>query len=515
MPRHPYPPRNFECPYRRHCPHLDLLSTTWVYGEFRRSRVVYQEQLRIMDRYREELDAKGKRIRILERENAELKAKKQALHQKQFKSNRKPKVSARKAAGPQVAEAKQEKKRGAPVGHPYWSRPKPDRIDRTVFVAAPTCCPYCRSEELRPTTETTEHIQEDISPPPPPVVTRYVHNTAYCVRCGKVVSQAGEDEMPGAYIGPLAKAAAIYLRHDIGVPYRKTQRLFRDLFGLSFAPASAVGFDRRATILGLPLYEDLREKIRASAVVHADETSWRNDGLGHFAWYAGNDDIAFFHIDRHRSKNVAKSIFGDDFSGVLVRDRYAAYNGIGSDWQACLAHISRNAKDIAAEHALLPRSEQDANVDAFTAGVRDLCSQACNAGFLFRSGALPWEAAATVEMRLTRRLESICEQPLAFRSAETLRSYLVGPEQKRLFTFLRYPGVLPTNNHAEQTLRRMVIFRKICFGTRSESGLMTHSVLPSLVLTAKRQGVDPRKFLKILLTSDTVVAQAALYDNTS
>jgi len=75
--------------------------------------------------------------------------------------------------------------------------------------------------------------------------------------------------------------------------------------------------------------------------------------------------------------------------------------------------------------------------------------------------------------------------------------------------------VLPTNNHAEQTLRRMVIFRKISFGTRSESGLKTHSVLPSLVLTAKRQGVDPKNFLKILLTSDTVSAQAALYANSS
>ena len=86
---------------------------------------------------------------------------------------------------------------------------------------------------------------------------------------------------------------------------------------------------------------------------------------------------------------------------------------------------------------------------------------------------------------------------------------------KHLFTFLRHPGVEPTNNHAEQSIRRLVIFRKISFGTRSQSGLKTHSVLPSLVLTAKRQGIDAMDFLKILLTKDTEIAQAALYGNTS
>ena len=73
----------------------------------------------------------------------------------------------------------------------------------------------------------------------------------------------------------------------------------------------------------------------------------------------------------------------------------------------------------------------------------------------------------------------------------------------------------PTNNLAEQSLRHLVIFRKISFGTRSDSGLKTHSILPSLVQTAKRQGIHPREFLQTLLTADTATAQAALYNNSS
>jgi len=73
----------------------------------------------------------------------------------------------------------------------------------------------------------------------------------------------------------------------------------------------------------------------------------------------------------------------------------------------------------------------------------------------------------------------------------------------------------PTNNQAEQSLRDMVIFRKICFGTRSTEGSLSHSVLPSLVLTAKRQGKHPLSFLQTLFTSDTATVQAALYNDSS
>jgi hypothetical protein len=115
----------------------------------------------------------------------------------------------------------------------------------------------------------------------------------------------------------------------------------------------------------------------------------------------------------------------------------------------------------------------------------------------------------------TQSREARDKRPLHFKPAETLRAYLAVPEQKFLFIFLRRPGVPPTNNHAERSLRHLVIFRKICFGTRSESGLKTHSILPSLVQTARRQGVYPREFLQTLFTADTATAQAALYNNSS
>ena len=144
MPRCPYPPPDFECVYRHSCPYLEGLSTTWVLEEYRRADDVYQEHLQIIDGFDGELKVRDERIRVLERENAELKAKLQALHRRQFKSNKKKDAEAegKEVEGASPFSDGVKKKRGAPVGHPGWMRPKPDRIDRTVHVPAPSLLSY-------------------------------------------------------------------------------------------------------------------------------------------------------------------------------------------------------------------------------------------------------------------------------------------------------------------------------------------------------------------------------------
>ncbi len=512
MARSAYPPYDFVCPYQDHCPHLEGMSTTWVLEEYRRGEETYDEQLRMIDVFDERLEKDRKRIRDLEREVVELRAKYQALHQKQFKPNRKKNATCKEKAADQPLA---KKKRGAPVGHPGWFRPKPTQIDRSIHVAAPKKCPHCSSTDLMSINEHMEHIQEDIVLVPRPMVTRYVHEQAFCARCRRSVVQAAPDEILHAPIGPVAKATAMYLRYEVGIPYRKVLEIFRVLFGLSSVPASLVGFDQKAVRMGERIYQDLREKLRASPIAHADETSWRNDGIGHYVWFAGNENLAFFHIDRHRSAEVAKALFGENFAGTLVRDRYAAYNGIGAHWQSCLAHIITTVKEIHREHALLPQTDKDKYLDSFTDRLKNLFTKACDIGQKLKSGDISERSAARLENKFLKELKNICNQQLRFKPAETLRAYLIGPEQRNLFTFLRIPGVPPTNNHAEQSLRKMVIFRKVCFGTRSEKGLKAHSIIPSLVQTAKRQGVHPLTFLKTLLTADPATAQAALYNNTS
>ncbi len=94
---------------------------------------------------------------------------------------------------------------------------------------------------------------------------------------------------------------------------------------------------------------------------------------------------------------------------------------------------------------------------------------------------------------------------MAEEDAENLRQRLTDPKRDapNLFTFLKVNGMPPTNNHAEQALRLPVIFRKICFGSRSLTGAQALAVNLSLLTTAKRQGRSPIElFQEILLHGD-------------
>jgi len=510
MARFPQPPDDFICPYRHACPYLEGLSTQWVWHCYQDSGGLEGEYEYQLEQLRQELEQAHQQLQEQERQNAQLKAQLQALHQRQFKGGR----GGRTSAPGDPAEKKKKKKRGAPVGHPPWQRAKPKRIDQIVPVAAPATCPHCQGHDLQPVAEVYEHVQEDIVLEPRTVATRFVHQQRYCPVCDRNVVQPGPGELLGAYIGPAAKATAIYLRYELNVPDRKISRFFAEFFGLKFVPASAYGFERQAVRRALPLYEDLRQKIRALPVAHGDETSWRQDGDNYFVWYGGNDQLAFFVFAPDRSGQTAQSIFGEHFDGILVSDAYAAYNAVHpKDWQSCLFHIKNKAKELDQELALLKGKAAEPAARQFCRKIQGWVRTACQAHRRMAQG--PWRAKAAKRkgQNLCRTLRRLCRKPLTHAKTEAFRRRLLGKEQKHLFTCWRHPNVPPTNSQAERSMRPVVLMRHVVHGTRSPKGLENHSVLRSLFETARRQGHKVHQFFLDLLTKDTAQAQAALYRN--
>ena len=507
MPRFTDLDAEFICPYRDGCPYLEGLSTQWVWEQYQATAGLECNYEYIIEQQNQELAKVHAQNRELEQENHQLQAQLHALHQRQFKGRHKAPTT-----GSRDAPSGKPKKRGAPVGHPPWQRAKPKHIDRTIPVQAPKRCPRCHRSGLQPVKAVYDHVQEDIVLEPRTVVTCYRHQQAHCPDCNREVWQPGPGELPGAYIGPAAKATAIYLRYKLNASDRKISEFFADFFGLQFVPASAYGFERQAVRRGTPLYTDMLDKVRALAVAHADETSWRHDGQPYWVWYVGNDDLACFKLDAHRSTEVAQSLLGKKFNGVIVADAYASYKGVHpKDWQSCLAHIKTKAKELDQELALLKGKAADPPARRFCRQVQGFIRTACQAHHRLAKG--PWRAKAAKhkERALRHQLLALCRTPLRYHRAETFRKRLLGPEQKNLFTCFRRPKVPPTNNQAERSLRPVVIMRKVIQGTRSEKGLENHSVLRSLFETARRQGRKAHEFFLDLFTKDTAQAQAALY----
>lgn len=347
-------------------------------------------------------------------------------------------------------------------------------------------------------------------------VTQFVHRQSWCPKCRHAVYQPAEGEVPGCQIGPVTRAVATHLRYDLQIPYRKTRHILQDLFGMPLVPASAMAFDRKVTRRGRPLYEELRVKLQNSPVAYADETSWREDGHGHFVWYGGHPHLAFFQITDNRSSNSALSLLGEDFDGTLVTDAYAAYNAVNPRYrQTCWSHIARTGKDLQQQIRLTDPAIDVPRSLRFLGQVRDFASHLCALGRQLRDKTLKRSRAKAMIPSLQKRLRAIAGKPLDYAPAETLRQRLMDKDADKLFTFLRIEGVEPTNNHSERSVRPMVIMRKICNGTRSADGSESHGVLPSLLQTAQRQGTPSIPFLVTLNGGSFDAARAMLFPNSS
>jgi transposase len=513
MARYREAPCGFLCPYRNRCPHLEELSTHWVFREYQRAIIQEQEHWRTREDMTREIDALQKTIREQDAEIDRLRAENRRLHQRGFKARpSKTKTEARERDakaedGPKNGE-KQTRRRGAPEGHPPWTRKTPASIDRIVEVDAPCACPHCREKTDLSRTDATSYIQEDIVHLPQIIVTEFRHATAWCPACRRQVFRRLEGELPFAPIGPRAKAAALYLRHELKLPYRKIRDAMGTLFGLDFVPASTLGFEQKARANADPLYTELIEKLRVAEVVHADETHWRQDGENGFVWYAGNPDLALFHIDPHRSAEAAQVLLGDRLDALLVADAYAGYNRIEvRGRQGCLAHLVRKAQE--GDRELDAMKNPDPASRRFCQTLGRLFGLACRV-------AVPKRPRDREQLarRFQRALALVCETPLEHPKAETLRKRLVpgAREHDEVFAFILHDGP-PTNNHAERALRPLVIFRKVCMGTRSLTGSENIAVFSSLTQTSRLQGASLIDLFAELLTGSPASAQDVIFND--
>ena len=189
-------------------------------------------------------------------------------------------------------------------------------------------------------------------------------------------------------------------------------------------------------------------------------------------------------------------------------DAYASYNAITVQGrQSCLAHLLRTAREIG--QVLAAMKKPDAASVGFCIRLARLLKLAC--AITIPVGV---KAREKLTLRLLEILRRVCAKPLAYDKAETLRKRLIpgAREHSEVFTYIRFGGP-PTNNHAERALRPLVIFRKVCMGTRSEQGSRNIGIFNSLTQTARLQECSALDLFRNLLTGTVAQAQNLLFSS--
>ena len=391
------------------------------------------------------------------------------------------------------------KKPGRKKGHPAAHRAVPQHVDRVAEAPLPTTCPDCGSAVIED--EVQVQYQEDIPRPIPTIVTQFKVHIGHCAQCQRRVQGRHADQTSDALgaaavqIGPNAVGLAAEMKHGLGVSYGKVARLLKTSFGLGVARSTVARADERLANHLAPTYQRLILRLRASEVVHADETGWKVAGQTAWLWVFTNDDLSVYTIDPTRAHEVVERILGEDFAGVLGCDCFLAYDALPTYTQSkCAGHLLRRCAAISESKSgrAVRFSQQVARLlrAAITLKQRHLASKLSAHGYAVACGRL--------EAALDRLLAGHYTDPDNARLAKLLRK-----QRPHLFTFLYVDAMDPTNNAAEREIRPAVLIRKTNGCNRSPVGARAHAILTSVIRTCQKHGQDFVNAVKRVLRHPT------------
>lgn len=418
-----------------------------------------------------------RKLEKLREENRRLKA---ALHYQKKAEEKKGQPGSQKESAHTPSSKKGWKKNadaenvnkhgGAKKGHTGHGRTRISQqgADQAVDINAPEICPECETElrahgyRERSAYETTQLRVDKIV---------YRMQRGRCPRCGKVYC-GNAPLLPRALYGNSLLAKMLVMHFEHGVTVGRACQVLGD--GIQIG--GVLGAFHRVARLFKPAVSTLISCYRKAPVRHADETGWRIDGLSGWAWIFCSELVSIFHYCRTRGACIPLAIFGDKpLDGVLIVDRCPAYNRVPCEIQYCYAHLLREVFQLEKE---FPDSDE---VQTFTAELAPLLKDAMR----LQKQNFPYRQFAEKADNIAQDIRNICaKQSRHLGVVDVKRIFL--KNHKRLYHWARSPDIPAHNNRAEQEIRRTVIARKTSFGSQSELGAESRSVLQSIVTTAKK-----------------------------
>jgi transposase len=193
--------------------------------------------------------------------------------------------------------------------------------------------------------------------------------------------------------------------------------------------------------------------------------------------------------------------------GVLVVDRYNAYNRAPCALQYCYAHLMRDVEDLAKEFP------GETEVTAFTSTLIPLLAEAMH----LRGRPLADAEYHAQARPLQQHIVDLVEQPAQHLGVRQMQG-IFRDNAHRVYHWVTNRAVPADNNRAERELRPTVIARKASFGSQSDASAKTREILMSVAHTLAKRVADPEAHFKAVLdqlAADSTKNPVALLLDTS
>lgn len=324
-------------------------------------------------------------------------------------------------------------------------------------------------------------------------ITEYQLQQGYCALCrGKQVASLPEGVTWGI-TGPRLTSFMSELTAKYGLS-RLEQKLFlKEMFDFGISKGTIFNKQKIMNAAMQAPVDELLPIVKESVSVNGDETGHNRDGKNAWVWGFMSSRAAHFSIHPSRGKKVLRHMMGD-FKNILISDRYAAYRIFESNQrQLCWAHLKRDFTKL---------SEKDNKIIARIGKELLECeSTLFKIWHEFKSEKISRDELWRQEKPIRRRTGELLEQGSytdpVLKAARFCKNLL--ENFNALWTFLEMEGVEPTNNHAERSLRPLVIWRKKYFCTRSDYGSDYVARSASIITTCKLNGKSSFEFLTMLI----------------
>lgn len=350
------------------------------------------------------------------------------------------------------------------------------------------------------------HVSEKLDVEPMKFfVRRDVHPQYACKRCETIVAEpVAPSVLDRGLAAPGLLAQVAIQKYTDHLPLYRQEAIFARA-GIELSRTTLAEWIGVVGVALQPLVDALRRHLRASPVLHADETpvAQLDPGAGKtkraylFAYRSiGAKPIVVFDYCPSRAGKHAATFLGD-WRGALMVDDFSGYKALFGERiteLACWAHARR--KFVDAHKASSSPLAQEAvrrigEIYAIEAKLRDLDKEARR-----------WERQRHLGPKLDELKRWLDErQPKALGNSGLRRAIDYTLRRWSALMRLLDDGAHPIdNNPVENAIRPIAIGRKNWLFAGSESAGQRAAAIMSLIATARANGIEPHAWLTDVLT---------------
>jgi transposase len=444
-------------------------------------------QAKMVETLTARLDAVEARVGELEAENAELKRQ---LGQNSRNSSKPPSSDEpEQAPPPRSLRRKSGRRPGKQPGAQGFSLRLVEDPDEIVD-HLPGCCSGCGAGLHGAVSAGVVRRQVTDIAPAQAMVTEHRLHQRRC-GCGTVTTAdgpVGVAAAPASY-GTNLRAWVVYLLVFQHVPVARVVELVTDLSGARPSTGWVCQVLRDTAAALVEVEKLIQTLLTAAHVLHVDETGAKVTGARWWLHVAATEKLTAYHLDRSRGRPAITELgVLDGFTGVLVHDCWASYNGYPDcDHALCGAHIAREL--VAADETHPGQHWPTQALDALFA-LNTAAHEAREHG----GSVIPPEVADPLLHDWRHAiLVGLANHPRKPGRKQSKTRNLLERLKAREVDVLRFahdPSVPFTNNQAERDLRPTKTQMKISGTFRSETSATAWARVRGYVSTARKHGIN-------------------------